>query len=508
MTGDGIRQHRRMRSTRYVLVALAVAAAGCAGGNDPTVSAAPDDSTTTTTPTGDAVTTAPLEDPLGGFVSAPIEWEGCGDGRQCATVPVPLDWSDPAGPTIGIAVARIPAADDRSPPGFLAYNLGGPGADGVSSVGLSIFGSQVRNRFDIFSWDPRGIGLSAPLECGDAVEPFLDADPHPDDDAERALLDDAATAVAEECGTEDGDLLPHMGTDDVARDLEAIRRAYGEPMSYVGFSYGTLIGLRYAELFPQGAEAVVLDGVVDPEHSLTDLLRGQAVAFEDVIAEAFAGCPDGGEGCPDGGAAAAFDRLAVAVEDHSIPSSRGEDLGPSELSRGTLYAGYDEAIWPELYEGLAAAESGDGSILASLAAAYDSLTAFTPYQAVSCLDSVNPMGSDGWAAFAAEMARLSPRFGAAIANEMLPCAFWPVVANPVTGPVAAEGSPPILVIGTTGDAATPLAQAERVAANLADGHLLVYDGEAHTAYGRTACIDDLVDAYLLNGALPPEGTVC
>jgi len=135
-----------MRSARLVLVVIAAAVpvAGCAGDNDPTGSAAPDDSTTTTAVTDAAVTTAPLEDPLGGFVPASIEWEGCGNRRQCATVEVPLDWSDPAGPTIGIAVARVPAADDGSPPGFLAYNLGGPGADGVSSVGLPVFGSQVR----------------------------------------------------------------------------------------------------------------------------------------------------------------------------------------------------------------------------------------------------------------------------------------------------------------------------------------------------------------------------
>jgi pimeloyl-ACP methyl ester carboxylesterase len=279
-------------------------------------------------------------------------------------------------------------------------------------------------------------------------------------------------------------------------------------MSYIGFSYGTLIGLRYAELFPTGADAIVLDGVVDPTQGLTGLLRGQTVGFEQVIGEAFAGCPDGGEGCPAGGAAATFDRLQVAVEQAPIPSSRGRDLGPAELTRGVVLAAYDEGFWPTLYEGLAAADDGDGSILAQLAATYDDLTAFTPYEAVSCLDSVNPVGSEAWAAFADELAAISPRFGAAIANEMLPCAFWPVPSKPVTGPVRAEGSRPILVVGTTGDAATPLEQAERVAATLADGHLLVYEGDAHTAYGRVACIDEAVHAYLLTGALPREGTRC
>ena len=431
-----MRQHRGMRPRRPLLLAALVAvlaAAGCSNEGDPTVEAEPTTTTTTAVPptTGDDSATTPTTDPLGGFEPAPIEWEGCGGGIECATVEVPLDWADVTGPTIGIAVARQPAADEDAPPGFLAYNLGGPGAEGVSSVGSPIFGDELSDRFDILSWDPRGIGQSEPLSCGDTVDAFLDVDPVPDDDAEQADLDTAAEAVAAECGEEDGELLSHVGTDDVARDLEAIRRAYGEPMSYVGFSYGTLIGLRYAELFPTGASGIVLDGVVDPEASLTDLLRGQAVGFEQVMDEAFSQCPDGGEGCPDGGAAASYDRLAVQVEQEPIPSSRGGPLGPAELTRGTILAGYDEGYWPTLYAGLVAAEEGDGSILVQLADTYDELTEFTAYQAVSCLDSVNPSGSDAWAAFASELEEISPRFGGAAANEMLPCAYWPVPSRPV-----------------------------------------------------------------------------
>jgi pimeloyl-ACP methyl ester carboxylesterase len=497
-----------MRPRRAAIAALAVLAlAACGDDGDPALEAEPGPTSDSTATTIAETTTAPVADPLGGFTPAPIEWEGCGS-VECATVEVPLDWSDVTGATIEIAVARDPAGDDDAPPGFLAYNLGGPGAEGASSVDAGIFDGPLSERFDIVSWDPRGVGESAPLSCGDAVEPFLDADPDPDDATERSELDTLAEAVAAECGDEDGEILGHVGTDDVARDLEAIRRAYGEPMSYVGFSYGTLIGLRYAELFPTGAQGIVLDGVVDPAQPLTELLRGQAVGFEEVIDEAFAQCPDGAEGCPDGGAAASYDRLAARVEEAPIPASGGGSLGPAELTRGVILAGYDEQYWPLLYEGLAAAEDGDGTILVELAEAYDELTAFTPYQAVSCLDSINPTGAEAWASFAAELDALSPRFGAAAANEMLPCAFWPVASRPVTGDVRAEGSPPILVIGTTGDAATPLAQAERVAATLADGHLLVYEGDAHTAYGRVDCIDDAVHHYLLDGALPPEGARC
>jgi pimeloyl-ACP methyl ester carboxylesterase len=497
-----------MRPRRAAIAAIAVLAlAACGDDGDATLEAEPDPTTGSTATTIAETTTAPVADPLGGFTPAPIEWEDCGS-VECATVEVPLDWSDVTGPAIDIAVARDPAEDDDAPPGFLAYNLGGPGAEGVSSVDAGIFDGPLSERFDVVSWDPRGIGESAPLSCGDEVEPFLDADPDPDDAAEQSELEALAAAVATECGDEDAEILGHVGTDDVARDLEAIRRAYGEPMSYVGFSYGTLIGLRYAELFPTGAEGIVLDGVVDPAQPLTDLLRDQTTGFDTVIDEAFAQCPSGAEGCPDGGAAAAYDRLAAQVEQEPIPASGGGTLGPAELARGVILAGYDEEYWPFLYDGLAAAEDGDASILVQLSDAYDELTEFTPYQAVSCLDSINPTGADAWATFAAELDALSPRFGAVVANEMLPCAFWPVASRPVTGEVRAAGSPPILVVGTTGDAATPLEQAERVAATLDDGHLLVYEGDAHTAYGRDDCIDDAVHDYLLDGVLPPEGTRC
>src|SRR5262245_28754459 len=258
MAGDAMRQHRGMRPRRAVIAAIAVLAlAACGDDGGPTLESEPE-STESTATTIAETTTAPIADPLGGFTPAPIDWEDCGR-IECATVEVPLDWSDVTGPTIDIALARDPADDEDAPPGFLAYNLGGPGAEGVSSVAAGIFDGPLSDRFDVVSWDPRGIGESEPLSCGDAVEPFLDADPDPDDAAEQSELETLADAVAAECGNEDGDILGHLGTDDVARDLEAIRRAYGEPMSYVGFSYGTLIGLRYAELFPTGAEGIVLD---------------------------------------------------------------------------------------------------------------------------------------------------------------------------------------------------------------------------------------------------------
>lgn len=462
--------------------------------------------TTTTTEVGagaETTTTAPPPDVpaagdlLGGFRPEPLSFEPCGSGTECATLEVPLDWNDPGGERIELAVARVPAGDADRRIGAVVTNPGGPGASGVGYVTGGVFHDEIAERFDQVSWDPRGVGGSEPLECAeDEIEEFVRLDSDPDDAAEQEALDEAAAAVGAACAAEFGELLEHVGTDDAARDLEALRLAMDLPMAYVGFSYGTFIGLRYAELFPDGAFAIVLDGVVDPEHSLPDLLRGQTVAFERVLTEAL------------GPAAAAYDRVAAAVERSPIPTDDGRALGPADLATGTILAGYDESLWPLLRRGLEEAEDGDGTLLLRLADEYRALGSYTAYQAVSCSDSPHPEGPEAWAAFAAELEAISPRFGAAMANEMLPCAEWPAPVEAVNGTVRAEGAPPILVIGTTGDPATPVEQAERVAADLADGHLLVHDGEGHVAYGRSPCIDDAVARYLIDGELPPAGTVC
>jgi pimeloyl-ACP methyl ester carboxylesterase len=494
------------RATVSLLAAGALLAGSCSSDADGGGTAA--------TPTSDAdpVTTttagAPgAGDPLGGFVPEPLAWEGCGGGRDCASLTVPRDWDDPTGDTIDLAVSRLPASGD-DPLGAVATNPGGPGASGIEFIGDGpVFDAAVSERFDTLSWDPRGVGGSAPLGCdGEEVDTFLRLDSSPDDPAEQAALDAAARAVADRCAQDAGELLAHVGTGSVARDLEAIRRAYGGPMAYVGFSYGTSIGLEYLELFA-GSMPVVLDGVVDPEHPLTDLLRGQAEAFDRILDEVLASCPAGQEGCPDGGAAAAFAEVAAEVEDQPIEA--GDDvLGPADLDTAAILATYDPELGPVLIAGLELAQGGDGSTLLELADIYRGLTPFDAYQAVSCLDSEVPSGAEEWAAFAQELAAISPRLGEAVANEMLPCAFWPVPPEPVDGAVVAEGSGPVLVIGTTGDAATPLVQAERVAATLADGHLVVLEAEGHVAYQRSSCVQDIVAAFLIDGEVPPEGTRC
>ena len=459
-----------------------------------------DPSSTTTVPT------APPTDALNGFVPAPLAWSGCGGDFECATLNVPVDWANPAGATLALSVSRLPARGG-DPLGALATNPGGPGASGNGYIRSVPFEESITERFDIVSWDPRGVGDSAPLDCeGEEVASFVRLDNDPDTADEQVALDAGAQAIGAACQAAAGGLLPYVGTASVARDLEAIRRAYGGPMAYYGFSYGTAIGLHHLQLFPGTMTHVVLDGVVDPAHSLTDLLRGQATAFERSLQVMFAACEDS-DYCPDDGAEAAYDELAEELETQPLPVD-DDAVGPTDLSTAAFLAAYDQQSWDVFFAGLEKAQEGDGTYLLALADTYRDFGAFDVYQAVSCLDSVNPRGGEAWAAFAAELEAISPRFGAGIANEMLPCAFWPVDPVPVNGPISAPGSGPVLVIGTTGDPATPLVQAETVAAELTDGHLLVWEGEGHTAYGASECVQERVAAYLVDGTLPADGERC
>jgi pimeloyl-ACP methyl ester carboxylesterase len=367
----------------------------------------------------------------------------------------------------------------------------------------------VLDRFDIIGFDPRGVGASTGLSCGDGTVPaFRRVDPTPDTPDEQAALDAAAKAVADDCGAHAGDLLPHVGTDDVVRDMDTIRQALGEDqISYLGISYGTLLGLHYAALFPQHARAIVLDGVVDPTQDLRSWLRHQTIAYEKQINAVFDGCPDGKRGCPPGGAAAAYDELSRRVEAAPISTGHGV-LGPSELATAALIPTYEPSAIPDFYAALTSALNGDPSIMLQFSTAYELSGQYTLYAAVECIDSPHPVGSDEYKAFAQELEGLSPRFGGAIANELLPCAFWPAPVHNIIGPVTAPGAPPTLVIGNTGDAATPYQQAVDVAATLQSGRLLTFDGTGHAAYGKSACVANAEAAYLVDLTLPSDGTVC
>lgn len=453
-----------------------------------------------------------------GWQPAPLQWGTCApsprrdlSAARCATLRVPLDWSDPSGPTVDLALAKLPATGPASERlGTLLTNPGGPGGSGVEFVAADPFGGDLGRRFDQVSWDPRGVGRSQAVTCGnDTAAAFLAADPDPDTPAEQADLDRLARAVSDECAARDAELLAHIGTPDVARDMEAIRMALGEGgLNYVGFSYGTQIGQHYAEMFPEHVRAMVLDGVVDPALGFTEFLMGQIDGFDAAFDRSVAGCRTNARRCRVVDLAAAYDQVRDEVERAPLPAGNGRTLGPAELAVAAIYTGYSADGWTRLGPALDEALDGDGSALVTLSDRYHDLGGYGAYAGVVCTDTPPPATPAEWQRFSDEARARSPRFGGSVANELLPCATWPVRSDVVPAPLRAQGAPPILVIGNTGDPATPLANAESVAAQLSSGVLVVADIAGHTAYGVDGCVTELVDAYVTDLVVPADGTRC
>lgn len=439
----------------------------------------------------------------------PIDWRRCGDGFDCARVSVPVDYAQPAGPTLELSLIRRPAGDPSQRVGTLLTNPGGPGASGVRRVrrGLTV-SPEVARRFDIVGFDPRGIGESTAVACGASVPRLRAMDLAPDSPEEQAALAAAAQAVADECAATEGPRLGHLGTQEVAHDVEVIRRALGEPqLSFLGLSYGTLIGLLWAEAYPSSVRALVLDGVVDPA-AAADVAGSptQARAVDDALDAIDAACR-ADAGCPvaaDGGVLAAYDELARRIEAGEVS---GHQVGPTQLAYAAFAATYGPERWGELWQALRRGLDGDLSAVADLAAWFTSLVAYAPFAIVTCLDSPHPQGFDAWQDAADLAARRSPRFGRMLANELLPCAWWPKgTFEPHS--VSAPGTPPVLVVGSTGDAATPYAQAQQVARALDEGALLTVDMDGHIALGDSPCADDAITRYLVDLAVPPPGHRC
>lgn len=490
------------------LSALVMAGAGCSDGSDaardtvaPIPSAGPVTTAAAPTTPSTGATTAPTTAPPPPV--APADWQPCGS-LTCASVAVPLDHGDPDGPTISIALVRRPATGTRL--GSVFVNPGGPGASGVDFVANGFrLDPETARSYDLIGFDPRGVGASTPVACtlDRSAGPLPDWSP--DGEAEVAAMDGEAERFAVSCGQADTTgLLAHLRTDDIARDLDRLRAAVGDDqLHYIGFSFGTLIGLVYAQSFPHQVGHMVLDGVVDPEQDLPSLLTAQATAFERAFAVLDDAC-GARITCPPGGVAAAHDELMARIE-RSGPVG---EVGPTELDSAALITLYDEALWPVYTSALTDALAGDLGAIENLSDTFTRVVPFGAYAGVECTDSPRPATRSAWAAFTAATTAAAPRFGPAVANELLTCAWWPVPAGPARGPVTASGARPILVVGNTNDPATPLANAQTVAGHLEAASLVVADIDGHTAYSASPCVRGLVARYLLADELPPDGTRC
>ncbi len=449
-----------------------------------------------------AAETEALRAAVDAFEIAPIEWTPCG-GFGCATFAVPLDHLDPDGPTIDLALRRR-SASGGDPIGTLFINPGGPGGSGYDM--LSWFSGDPRTlaNFDVVGFDPRGVGASTSPDCSIDLTDGPLPDFSPDDQREIDQIDALWADFAARCAAASGDLLPHLGTEAVVADLDLLRRAVGDDqLWFVGYSYGSDIGLVYADLFGDRVGRMVLDGIVDPSHALPDVLAGQAAGFDDVLDRADAACGSSFS-CGEGGLLATYDRVHAALESAPVGG-----VGPTELDTAMIIAGYDQGLWATLAQALIQADNGDLSLVERLSDAYYGLVDFTAYVSVNCIDSPSPNDPAGWDAFTDRMREVSPRFGATVASDMRACAHWPVKTDDPATAITAPDAPPIVIIGTVGDPATPFANAERVAAELERGVLVTHDGEGHTVYGNgNRCVDDLVAAYLVDAVVPERGIVC
>jgi pimeloyl-ACP methyl ester carboxylesterase len=428
---------------------------------------------------------------------------------------VPLDYAHPGGATIAVAIARHPAEDPAARIGSLVIDPGGPGVSGIDDMTneLDSMTTQLLDDFDIVLFDPRGVGRSAPVTCG-ADTGSAPPDPAPATASEQASTIAALRSFATDCEKNSAALLPFVGTVDVARDMDRLRQALGDSqLTYMGQSYGTLLGLTYASLFPTHIRAMVLDSVIDPALSFDQITEGQADGFENLLNAFFAWCA-GSASCawrPAGDPTAALLALLSQSATSPAPAGGGSVAGPGQIYDALLASLYSQSDWPQLGATLAADSAGNGAPAVAQSNHYNnggSSNAAVAITAIDCLDHPVSANLATYPALAASIAKTAPVFGPLLTWGEAGCAVWPVPATRPVGPVTAPGAPPILVIGTTNDPATPYAWAVNVAKELQHGVLLTHDGDDHVAYFYSACVRADVQTYLVSGWTPASGTVC
>lgn len=448
-----------------------------------------------------------------GSAPASLRWSSCGGRLQCASLEVPLDHEDPSGSMITLAVAMLPATDPEARIGVLVTNPGGPGGSGIDFLDNGgPFTDDIARRFDIVSWDPRGVGRTEPLDCGEQLaESFLTVDLAPIDAVGHDALERAARDDAAACARANGALLRHVGTADAVMDIEAIRLALGgEPITYVGFSHGNLIGLRYAERFPSGLRAMALDGIVDPRQTLGDQLTTTAGSIDRGLAAALAACD---AGCPiEGDALEGYRNLVEMARREPLRTDDGREVAANAVVLAGIAVTYDDGLRELFYAAIAEGQRGRGNLVEQFAIGFVGEFDLAPTIAVYCGDLPHPTSTDQVEALAAGAARDATVVPGLVSGYVrafaLRCLGWPVQAPDALGVVTAAGSPPILVIGNTGDPVTPYDAARRVAGSLERGRLLTYHGAGHLTYGKDDCADTYIDSYLVDLALPPSGAAC
>ncbi|WP_225835053.1 alpha/beta hydrolase [Streptomyces sp. NK08204] len=467
---------------------------------------------------------------------APSEAEGSGSAPsplpngtkwQCATMKAPLDWSRPKGDTIGIALIRARASGEAGKRiGSLVFNFGGPGGSGITALpAFAADYATLRTRYDLVSFDPRGVGRSAPVKCesDSQLDAYFQQDGTPDDSAERTQLLNRTKQFNAACKKHSKRVLSHVRTTDAARDMDLMRQVLGDDkLHYFGISYGTELGGVYAHLFPRHVGRAVLDAVVDPTQNPEQSALGQAKGFQLALDNFARDCTSKVTECPVGDTAQdvknRIAKLLADLEKKPIPGLPPRELTQTAATNGIAQSLYSKDFWEYLTEGLEEAYNGDGKILMLLSDAmngrsengeYSNITAANI--AINCADEKQRYTADFVQQKLPEFRAASPLFGDFLAWGMVSCTDWAVPGAADHPDVSAPGAAPILVVGNTGDPATPYEGAQKMVDALGKGVAveLTYKGQGHGAYdSKNTCVRGVVDGYLLEGKVPRAGTVC
>lgn len=467
------------------------------------------------------------------YYSQSIDWYECTETMECGYVWVPTDYDNLADGMTYIAMVRKESSGDGKAKGSILANPGGPGASGVDLVfnaGTMITTEQVRESYDLIGFDPRGVGYSDSVYCGPGeVEDVTLLDPgkqYPLGSKEDILDTRQERAYfAEACarGTEAG-LLQNVDTISAAKDMDIMRAAVNDDkLHYLGFSYGSQLGATYAALFPDRVGKMVLDGAIDPTVSSEESSIRQAAGFELAFNNYVDDCL-ANKDCPVPGSTRADIKNAIldlllSIEESPLPTDLDNDLAIWPAIIGIIRPLYSQGLWSDLTVGIREAVEGDGTVLLRSAYLYFERSNSGEYYtnigpanlAINCLDDRYSNDPAIIAETNAAIEEAAPFFSRYFSNPYLGCAEWPYTSSvdPRTLNYEAELSAPVLVIGTTGDPATPFRNAVALAELLNPGILLTHEGEGHTVYANNnTCVDDIVDTYFLTGEVPTGELVC
>ncbi|MBT2365218.1 alpha/beta fold hydrolase [Streptomyces sp. ISL-10] len=466
---------------------------------------------------------APSEAEGGGPKPSPLPG---GTTWECSFLDAPLDWDEPDGETIELALIRARARDTANRIGSLVFNFGGPGGSGVATLPAAAMDyGALQARYDLVSFDPRGVGRSVPVECLDdrQMDEYVAEDATPDDAAEEEEFAGNVRRFSESCEENSGHELPHVGTIDAARDMDLIRQVLGDDkLHYFGISYGTELGGVYAHLFPKRVGRAVFDAVVDPNENSEQGSLGQAEGFQLALTNFLKDCVERGDDCRlPGSTVQEIQNWIIGflggLDSKPIPGIGERKLTQSQALNGIAQTLYSREYWELLEQGLDEAEGGNGALLMAFSDAMTGRSENGRYSniqaagtAIRCVDSKARYTLEQTKAKLPAFRKASPVFGEFLAWGLMGCTDWPVQGTWSHPDVSAPGAAPIVVIGNTGDPATPYEGAKAMAEALGKGVgiQVTYRGQGHGAYGNSACVDRAVDDYLLNGRVPKDGTVC